>query len=487
MYLLLKGHDYEYEIKMLLNLFYQGEKYDIVEDIPPEGVTIETVVCENYFKAVYYENGEIIETSSLDKEYIKDLPSESRERRKQSKRLLKTLLYDVASKVTGMKQPWGILTGIRPTKIVFDLIDRYGDGEDKIRECLENHYKISPPKIDLMMEIVRSEMGILSTNKDDEINIYLGIPFCPTRCLYCSFTSYPIDKWMSRVMDYLQALEKEMEYVSKELLDNKKVKTIYIGGGTPTSLNAEQLEIFMIMIDKHFDVGSLEEFTVEAGRPDTINGAKLEVLKKYGVTRISINPQTMNDKTLEIIGRRHTVEDIYSAFSMARRAGFDNINMDLIIGLPGENFLDVKKTMEQIKKLNPESVTVHTMAVKRASRLRESISEYDLISDKTIREMIDMVYHECKLVGLNPYYMYRQKNMVGNYENVGYCSTGMECIYNVEIIEEAQSIIALGAGSVSKVVFRDENRIERIENVKNVEQYIERIDEMIDRKRKFFA
>ncbi|WP_304942077.1 coproporphyrinogen dehydrogenase HemZ [Vallitalea guaymasensis] len=487
MYLLLKGHDYEYEIKMLLNLFYHGEDYDIVEDIPSQGVTIETVVCEDYFKAAYYENGEIIETSSLDKEYIKDLPNEPLERRKQSKILLKRLLYNVASKVTGIKQPWGILTGIRPTKIVFDLIDRYGDDEDRIRYFLENHYKISPSKVNLMMEIVRSEMEILSTNKDDEINIYLGIPFCPTRCLYCSFTSYPIDKWMSRVMDYLNALEKEMEYVSKELLVSKKVKTIYVGGGTPTSLNAEQLEKFMIMIDKHFDIESLEEFTVEAGRPDTINGAKLEVLKKYGVTRISINPQTMNDKTLEIIGRRHTVEDIYSAFSMARTAGFDNINMDLIIGLPGETFLDVKQTMEQIKKLNPESVTVHTMAVKRASRLRESINKYDLISDKTIRDMIDMVYHECKLVGLNPYYMYRQKNMVGNYENVGYCSTGMECIYNVEIMEEAQSIIALGAGSVSKIVFRDENRIERIENVKNVEQYIERIDEMIDRKRKFFG
>ncbi|GMQ59019.1 coproporphyrinogen III oxidase [Vallitalea sediminicola] len=486
MYLLLKGHDYEYEIKMLLNLFFHDEKYEIVEEVTADGVTIETIICEDYFKAIYYKNGKIIETSSFDKNYIKDLPSESLEKRKQSKKLLKILLYNVASKITGIKQPWGILTGIRPTKIVFDLIEKYGHEEEKVRYYLEDYYKISPLKVDLMMEIARNEIKILKTNEDNEINIYLGIPFCPTRCLYCSFTSYPIDKWISHVMDYLHALDKEMQYVSKELLIGKKVKTIYVGGGTPTSLNAQQLEVFMRMINKHFNVESLEEFTVEAGRPDTINTEKLNALKEYGVTRISINPQTMNDKTLEIIGRRHTVRDIYSAYSKARKAGFDNINMDLILGLPGETFLDVKQTMEQIKKLNPESLTVHTMAVKRASRLKETLDKYDLSSDKTIREMIDMVYHESKSIGLNPYYMYRQKNMVGNYENVGYCSIGNECIYNIEIMEEAQSIIALGAGAASKVVYKHENRIERIENVKNVEQYINRIDEMIDRKRKFF-
>ncbi|GKX29388.1 coproporphyrinogen III oxidase [Vallitalea longa] len=482
MFLLLKGHNYEYEIKMLLNLFFHDEHYEIVESVSREGITIETIICDEYFKAVYYENGKVMESSSFDKKYIDELPKEPLERRKETKKSLKILIYNIVSKVTGKSQPWGILTGIRPTKIVFDLIDKYGFNEEKIKWHLANYNKISPLKINLMMEIARNEIKTLNTNKDNEINIYIGIPFCPTRCLYCSFTSYPIDKWKSHVADYLEALNKEMRYVSKELLKGKKVKTIYVGGGTPTSLNEEQLDELMLMIDKNFNVNMLEEFSVEAGRPDTINVNKLNILKKYGVTRISINPQTMNDRTLKIIGRRHTVEDIYTAFAMARKVGFDNINMDLILGLPEETYDDVKNTMSQIKRLSPESLTVHTMAVKRASRLKETINKYHLTTDIEIQEMIDMVYHESKSMGLEPYYMYRQKNMVGNYENVGYCVKGKECIYNIEIMEEAQSIIALGAGSVSKIVYKENNRIERIENVKDVGLYIDRIDEMIDRK-----
>lgn len=483
MFLLLKGHNYEYEIKMLLNLFYHEENYEIVDAVSREGITIETIVCDEYIKAVYYQNGEMIQSSTFDGKHIEELPQEPLERRKETKKLLKILIYDIVSEITGKKQPWGILTGIRPTKIVFDLIDKYGLDEEKIKWNLENFYKISPLKINLMMEIAKNEINTLRTNDDNEINIYIGIPFCPTRCLYCSFTSYPIDKWQSHVSDYLEALAKEIRYVSEELLKDKKVKTVYVGGGTPTSLNEEQLETLMQMINKWFNVDTLEEFTVEAGRPDTINVDKLNVLKNYGVTRISINPQTMNDKTLKIIGRRHSVEDIYTAFTMARKVGFDNINMDLILGLPEETYEDVKNTMSQIKGLNPESLTVHTMAVKRASRLKESINKYHLTTDNEIQAMIDMVYHESKSMGLEPYYMYRQKNMVGNYENVGYCAKGKECIYNIEIMEEAQSIIALGAGSVSKIVYKENNRIERIENVKNVELYIERIEEMIDRKR----
>lgn len=487
MNLLLQGHDYEYEMKMLLNLFYPDEVYQIVEEVATHGMTIEACLDESRFRVTCYKDGIEIAAASVGQEILLELPEESHLRKKEKKKLLKKLLYDVANKVTDKEQPWGILTGIRPTKIVFELIERYGFDEAIIRRHLRDTYRISHEKIDLMMEIATYEWPILKQNTEDQINIYIGIPFCPTRCLYCSFTSYPIDKWERRVNEYLDALEAEMKYVSSSLLKGKKLKTIYVGGGTPTSLHAKGLERLMKMIHHYFPVASLEELTVEAGRPDTITKEKLQILHQYKVDRISINPQTMNQKTLDTIGRRHRVEDVLTAFHMAREVGFDNINMDLILGLPGETYEDVMKTMSKVKALEPESLTVHTMAVKRASKLKETIHEYERIRETTIEDMIKLVYDEAKEMGLHPYYMYRQKNMVGNYENVGYCSEGKACIYNVEIMEEAQTILALGAGAISKVVYPSEKRIERIENVKNVEHYIERIDEMIERKQRFFS
>ncbi|QUI23698.1 coproporphyrinogen dehydrogenase HemZ [Vallitalea pronyensis] len=486
MKLVLIGHDFAYEMKMLLNLFFPGEDYKIVDHIDAYGVTVEAVLTDECCKVTYYKDGESIATSAMDKEALQHLPDHPIRRKKACKMLMKKLLYKVASHVTGQEQPWGILTGIRPTKIVFELIQQYGLDRALIMQHLRDDYHISEKKIELMLEIAEHEWPILEANQKDEINVYIGIPFCPTRCLYCSFTSYPIDKWAHRVKDYLRALEKEMAYVSSKLLRDKQVKTIYVGGGTPTALDAKALEQLMTMIHQYFDVPATLEFTVEAGRPDTMSTSKLAVLKTYGVTRISINPQTMHDKTLKVIGRHHTVEDIRTAFSMAREAGFDNINMDLILGLPGEDSHDVIHTMKQVKALNPDSLTVHTMAVKRASKLKETLNQYELIQGDMVEDMITIAHDEAKDMGLFPYYMYRQKNMVGNYENVGYSNEGKMCVYNVEIMEEAQTILALGAGAISKVVFPSEKRIERIENVKNVEHYIERIDDMIERKRKFF-
>ena len=286
MFLLLRGHDYKYEIKMLLNEFYHDEEYVIVDSVSQEGITIETIISDEYMKAIYYDNGKEVVSDYIDKNEIDNLPIELLKRRKETKRLLKRLIYNVISKVTGRKQAWGILTGIRPTKIVFELYNRFEHNQEVIKAHLENYYKISPLKVNLMTEIAKNEYKILETNKDNEVNIYIGIPFCPTKCLYCSFTSYPIDKWESHVLEYLEALSKEMHYVSKKLLQDKKIKTIYIGGGTPTSLNEEQLEKLMLIIHECFDVDKLEEFSVEAGRPDTINVNKLKVLRDYGVTRI---------------------------------------------------------------------------------------------------------------------------------------------------------------------------------------------------------
>ncbi len=487
MKLLLKGHDFEYEMKMLLNLFFPREEYQVVDQVASSGVTIEAALTNDNYTVTYYKDGAYIVSSTIDSDVLQHLPDNPITRRKESKKLLKNLLYNVANHVTGKEQPWGILTGIRPTKIVFELAQQFGLDQEQIRQHLRDDYKISSEKIDLMLEIAEHEWPILEANKEEEVNLYIGIPFCPTRCLYCSFTSYPIDKWVHKVKDYLDALEKEMAYISRNLLHDKKIKTIYVGGGTPTALDAKALEQLMTMIHQYFDVPATLELTVEAGRPDTINMDKLKVLKKHDVTRISINPQTMNDKTLKVIGRHHSVEEIKTAFSMAREVGFDNINMDLILGLPGESYQDVMQTMKQIKPLKPDSLTVHTMAVKRASKLKETLNQYELTGEYDIEKMIELVYDEAKDMELFPYYMYRQKNMVGNYENVGYCRRGKVCVYNVEIMEEAQTILALGAGAISKVVFPSEKRIERIENVKNVEHYIERIDEMIERKRKFFA
>ena len=263
---------------------------------------------------------------------------------------------------------------------------------------------------------------------------------------------------------------------------NKEIETLYIGGGTPTALEADQLDTLINALFKELDLTNIKEFTVEAGRPDTITKEKLKVMKKHNVTRISINPQTMNDETLVKIGRDHNVNDIVNCFRLARSLGFDNINMDIILGLVDENLDMVRNTLEKIKELNPESLTVHTLAIKRASTLKENLDKYELTRYEEMIKMIELSMEYAKDMGLNPYYMYRQKHMLGNLENIGYAKEGFECIYNIQIMEEKQSNLAIGAGAISKYVYVDEDRIERTDNVKNVELYIERIEEMIERK-----
>ena len=309
----------------------------------------------------------------------------------------------------------------------------------------------------------------------------MGIPFCPTTCLYCSFTSYPIGKWKGRTGLYLEALFKELEYTARKM-EGRPLDTVYFGGGTPTSLSAEDLEALLSRIEQLFDLSRVLEFTVEAGRPDSITMDKLKVLRDHGITRISINPQTMNQKTLDLIGRHHTVDMVKDRFYMARELGFDNINMDLIMGLPEENMDDVRRTLEEVKALGPDSLTVHSLAIKRAARLNMFREEYGGLKIQNTPEMIELSAACARQMGMEPYYLYRQKNMAGNFENVGYSLPGKACIYNILIMEEMQTIAACGAGTTTKVVFPSENRRERCENVKEVEQYISRIDEMIQRK-----
>ena len=400
-----------------------------------------------------------------------------------TKNVIKKLFYQMLVGRTGHELPWGSLTGIRPTKIA---LSRLEDGwkEDDIRRFMKETYMTSDEKINLSVEIAAREKRLMEPiNYDSGYSLYVGIPFCPTTCLYCSFTSYPISKWKGRTGLYLEALFKELEYTA-EKMKGRPLDTIYFGGGTPTSLPAEDIDAILCKLEQLFDIKNVLEFTVEAGRPDSITEEKLKVLASHGISRISINPQTMNQKTLDLIGRRHTVENVKEKFHMARALGFDNINMDLIMGLPGEDLDDVKHTLEEIEALKPDSLTVHSLAIKRAARLNMFKEEYADLKISNTPEMIALSEACARRMGMEPYYLYRQKNMAGNFENVGYSLPGKACIYNILIMEELATIVACGAGTTTKVVFPSENRRERCENVKEVEQYISRIDEMIGRKEK---
>lgn len=421
-----------------------------------------------------------------------EVPEKDGRSKKELHETFKCTLYTKLSAQLNKTLPWGYLTGVRPSKIAYTLLEKGADCEQILEKFTKKHL-VSEKKAQLALQVAQTEKSILEKmDYKNGYSLYIGIPFCPTTCLYCSFTSYSLAAYQSKVQPYLEALLKEMKYVS-EAMRGRRLDTVYFGGGTPTTLSAGQLDMLLTELERQFDLSACRELTVEAGRPDSITYEKLCVLKAHHVDRISINPQTMNQQTLDLIGRRHTVEQIEEAFALAGKAGLDNINMDMILGLPGENKEMVQHTLEKIKALAPESLTVHSLAIKRAAALNIWREKYlDLQMDNS-DEIVSMAADYAHQMGHQPYYMYRQKNMAGNFENVGYSKPGLECIYNILIMEEKQTIIAMGAGASTKIVFQNETeggqagRIERIENVKDVTNYIQRIDEMIERKRKFFS
>ena len=393
----------------------------------------------------------------------------------------KRFLYRTLCEVTGKTLPWGNLTGIRPTKIAYGMLDEGKSHEEILNFLLEKHY-VSEEKALLSIDIAERERELLKdVHYEGGYSLYIGIPFCPTTCLYCSFTSYPIAAYRKMVDDYVDCVIKEMEYTAKRYA-HKILDSVYIGGGTPTTLEAEQLDKLIGRLKELFDFTTVKEFTVEAGRADSITREKLEVLYRHGVNRISVNPQTMKQETLDIIGRRATVEQVLEAYKLAREVGFDNINMDLILGLPDELEPDVQNTIDRVVELNPDSLTVHSLAIKRASRLNQWIQENGVSMLHNTDETMRIAAEGAKKLGMDPYYLYRQKNMSGNFENVGYARPGKLGLYNILIMEEKQTIVALGAGSITKLVLPD-GRIERCDNVKDVALYIEKIDEMIERKK----
>lgn len=409
---------------------------------------------------------------------------------------IKRELFQKLYAVTGEKPEWGILTGVRPVKLAGEMFERRMKGAEKkksaerdaaeqvIRELTRNYF-LSEKKAREIMDMYLLQSRRLGKPEAKTIGVYVGIPFCPTRCLYCSFASNQVKE--EEIERYVPALLYEIRRTGGMMSDaGVKPESVYMGGGTPTTLRAEQMERILTEMENFWDFTALREFTCEAGRPDTITEEKIRVLRRHGINRISINPQSMKQRTLELIGRSHTPEDIRRAFAVTRDKGFDVINADLIAGLPEETPEDFVRTLQEVIRLGAENITVHTLAVKRASRLKEIDQNYYYKVAEVVGGMLDQSEKILTNQGFRPYYLYRQKHMAGSHQNTGYALPGAEGLYNVRVMDEHQSILALGAGGISKRYYPETNRLERVPNVTNYQEYIRRIDEMCERKEKRF-
>ena len=478
---------FEYDVQSMVQAFYVGHPFKINSQV------------DEAYRVLYVEfsDGSICtrlndKNTELFKEQIqcdflkgKDVTKLSAIDRRDTKNALKKLLYCILERDIGHGLPWGNLTGIRPAKIPGMLMEQ-GMTENEIRQEMKKTYFISDDKLDLAMDVSKMEGKVLANvNYKDGYSLYVGIPFCPTTCLYCSFTSYPLKVYRDKVDCYIDAVIKEIVFLGRKL-KGRELNSVYMGGGTPTTLEPEQLDRLVIALKENFDFSTVKEFTVEAGRPDSITKEKLMVLKKQGVSRISINPQTMNQCTLDLIGRKHTIEQVKDAFTLARECGMDNINMDFIVGLPKETPDMVKYSMEEAMKLKPDGITIHSLAIKRASRLSMNKQKYSELAMENSTELMNITKEYAYKMGMKPYYLYRQKNMAGNQENVGYSKPGREGLYNILMMGDYQDVWAVGAGAVTKLLSEDRKSATRIDTLKNVDQYIERIDEMIERKQACF-
>ncbi len=473
------GHNFDYEMEKLIRLFLPFEKIEVLHTVE---IDRKCAVCE----VIYADTQTLVKVNlSLDgktAERISAVDESIADTKKETQHELGRQLCYCFQEITGYRPDWGILTGVRPAK----LFSRYSNayGEEYAVKFFENKFLVNPNKINLCRAAVKGEDEIISLSTPKSFSLYLSIPFCPTRCSYCSFVSHSVEKAKDIIPQYVDLLCRELEItakIAKEL--DLKLETVYMGGGTPTTLTAEQMDRVLGTVNANFDMSTVREFTVEAGRPDTITKEKLEAIKQNGVTRISINPQTMNDSVLETIGRKHTAEDTEKAFYLARQIGFDNINMDLIAGLPSDDFASFKDTLQKIIALDPESVTVHSLSMKRASNLNQSGQYPEIQSGVTASEMVEYSKSVLTKNGILPYYMYRQSKTVGNLENVGYAKQGFEGLYNVYIMDETHTILACGASAVTKLKDAESKNIKRVFNFKYPYEYISNFDEIINRKK----
>ena len=465
--IIIKNVENKYDYGELIKIFLRPEEFNFYTEVElAEKEAVGTELAEA-------QGAETGDSESTEKIIFNESLSDD-------KNEIKREIYHKLYQLTDKKPEWGILTGVRPVKLSGELFQRLGSREAVERE-LANTYLLAQEKIDLLIETYEYQQESCGNPPENSVGIYIGIPFCPTRCLYCSFTSNQVgDEEIAR---YLEALKTEIRYVGKRMKETGLLaESIYIGGGTPTTLTAERLADLLKTVEESIDQASVREFTVEAGRPDTITYEKLEIIRRHGIERISINPQSMKEKTLELIGRQHKPGDITKAFQIAKQVGIPIVNADLIAGLPEETPLDFAQTLAKIIALGPKNITVHTLAVKRASRLVELDRDFHYKQSETVAKMLEIAKKELNEAGFRPYYLYRQKHMAGAFENVGYCKGNSPSLYNIRIMEEKQTIIALGAGGISKMYYPGENRLERVPNVSNYEIYISRLEEMLDRK-----
>ncbi len=447
-------------VQNLCLLFFPGAKFSEHETITPETPVAHVVMREDGDFVFAAADLSVGETTFHGEDSEKHKPSLTAERTR--KIAVGKAVYAAGGQLLGFTPAWGILTGIRPTKIARQLYSHLSEPA-KVRKVLRDEYFLNPKKAALLTEIAVNESAIIEQMPANSCSLYISIPFCPTRCAYCSFVSFATKRLHSMIPDYISRLIRDLEEVFRVIkAQGLKLTTIYIGGGTPTTLTAEQLRMLFEKICQHVDPALLEEFTVEAGRPDTITGEKLEVINAYGVGRISINPQTLNDGVLQGIGRCHTVDDFYAAYELARRSGLKHINVDLIAGLPGDSYRSFSKSIDSILKLRPDNLTVHTFCVKKAADLAHSNPDIYSPTNGEAQKCVDYSQLRARNSGYMPYYLYRQKNAVGNLENVGFALSGAEGRYNIYIMEELHTIFAVGAGAVTKLVDRKNGRIERI-------------------------
>lgn len=470
MNLYVKNHNFHFELENLTRLFFPNEKITVIRDFSePQPPCIYTEVSDKITISVNIGSFNKSETA------VKRLTDDDNEL------VSAQLLYKLLCDFTGLTQPWGILTGVRPVKLLRRLAEE--SSEEQAVKKFEKDFFVSNEKIALSRETEHNERKILELSKPESFSLYVGIPFCPSRCSYCSFVMASIERAEKLIKPYTKLLCEEIKQTAD--IANKlglRLETVYFGGGTPTTLSAEQLDTVLGTVNKSFDMSTCREFTVEAGRPDTIDIAKLFALKENKVDRISINPQTVNDEVLKTIGRKHTAQQFFDAFELARKCGFDNINTDLIAGLPTDTPESFKNSLDSIVRLNAECITVHTLCMKRASRLTTEGVTLDLQQARDAREMLAYTQN---ILGQNeyiPYYMYRQSRMVGNLENVGWSKRGFESLYNVYVMDETHTILACGSGGVTKLKRNNPDYLERIFNFKYPYEYIDRFDELIQRK-----
>lgn len=470
MNLYVKNHNFHFELENLTRLFFPNEKITVIRDFSePQPPYIYTEVSDKITISVNIGSFNKSETA------VKKLTDDDNEL------ISAQLLYKLLCDFTGLTQPWGILTGVRPVKLLRRLAEE--SNEEQAVKKFEKDFFVSNEKIALSRETEHNERKILELSKTESFSLYVGIPFCPSRCSYCSFVMASIERAEKLIEPYTKLLCEEIKRTAE--IANKlglRLETVYFGGGTPTTLSAEQLDTVLGTVNNSFDMSTCREFTVEAGRPDTIDIAKLFALKENKVDRISINPQTVNDEVLKTIGRKHTAQQFFDAFELARKCGFDNINTDLIAGLPTDTPESFKNSLDSIVRLNAECITVHTLCMKRASRLTTEGVTLDLQQARDAREMLAYTQN---ILGQNeyiPYYMYRQSRMVGNLENVGWSKKGFESLYNVYVMDETHTILACGSGGVTKLKRNNPDYLERIFNFKYPYEYIDRFDELIQRK-----